>query len=156
MKEMERRFLIVEGEDPTRGAVRVRRIVQSYLSDTGGWAIRVRREEEAGEVTHVMTLKYPGMDDEYEPPITREMYDDLRRRCGHEVVKDRYDVLFAGRIWEIDVFHDATDGLGRVAEVELPSWEAPLEKPAWAGQEVTGDRWYSNQAKAARITEQNA
>ena len=45
--------------------------------------------------------------------------------------------------WEVDEFHGDNDGLV-MAEVELQSEDEPYVRPAFVGQEVTGDRRYYN------------
>ena len=45
--------------------------------------------------------------------------------------------------WEVDEFYGDNDGL-TVAEVELADENEPFDKPAWLGEEVTGDPRYYN------------
>ena len=45
--------------------------------------------------------------------------------------------------WEVDEFYGDNDGL-TVAEVELTDENEPFDKPAWLGEEVTGDPKYFN------------
>ena len=45
--------------------------------------------------------------------------------------------------WEVDEFYGDNDGL-TVAEVELADENEPFDKPAWLGEEVTGDPKYFN------------
>lgn len=45
--------------------------------------------------------------------------------------------------WEVDEFYGANEGLV-MAEIELRSEEDAFDKPAWLGEEVTGDRRYYN------------
>ena len=45
--------------------------------------------------------------------------------------------------WEVDEFYGDNDGL-IVAEVELADENEPFDKPAWLGEEVTGDPKYFN------------
>ena len=45
--------------------------------------------------------------------------------------------------FEVDEFYGDNDGL-TVAEIELPSEDAAFNKPAWLGEEVTGDVRYYN------------
>ena len=95
-----------------------------------------------------MTLKGPTVDRvraEYEyavpPADAREM---LELFCLKPVIeKTRYEVLFSGKTWEIDVFHGANQGLV-IAEIELESVDESIELPGWLGDEVTGCPEYSN------------
>lgn len=59
------------------------------------------------------------------------------------IEKTRHRLEHAGRTWEVDVFHGANEGLV-VAEVELPSADAPVDLPDWVGDEVTDDPRYVN------------
>ena len=59
------------------------------------------------------------------------------------IEKNRYKIAHAGFTWEIDEFFGENDGLV-VAEIELESEDQPFEKPAWVGEEVTGDPRYFN------------
>jgi CYTH domain-containing protein len=45
--------------------------------------------------------------------------------------------------WEIDVFEGENEGL-IMAEIELESEDDVIEKPAFIGKEVTGDRRFYN------------
>lgn len=49
----------------------------------------------------------------------------------------------AERFFEVDEFHGDNEGLV-VAEIELGRADETFEKPAWLGQEVTGDKRYYN------------
>src|SRR5690606_24224398 len=80
---------------------------------------------------------------EYAIPVgdAREMLNAL---CGGRVVdKTRYEVVYEGNTWDVDVFHGANDGLV-VAEIELDSPDEPFTCPPWIGDEVTGDPRYLN------------
>lgn len=49
----------------------------------------------------------------------------------------------AERFFEVDEFHGDNEGLV-MAEIELGTADETFEKPAWLGQEVTGDKRYYN------------
>ena len=57
--------------------------------------------------------------------------------------KIRYERRHAGKLWEIDEFGGKNEGLV-VAEIELESEDESFEKPAWGGEEVSGDARYYN------------
>ena len=65
------------------------------------------------------------------------------------IEKTRYRIEHDGLTWEVDVFEGENAGLV-VAEVELPSADTPVDIPAWAGDEVTGDPRYYNANLVAR------
>ncbi|MDB0057800.1 adenylate cyclase, partial [Schleiferiaceae bacterium] len=61
------------------------------------------------------------------------------------IEKKRYIVPNGAHDWEVDVFEGVNEGLV-VAEIELGSEDEAFEKPSWLGNEVSGDRKYSNSA----------
>jgi adenylate cyclase len=63
------------------------------------------------------------------------------------IEKTRFRMGFAGKVWEVDEFFGANDGL-ILAEIELASPEETYDKPAWLGEEVTHDPRYSNSSLA--------
>ena len=66
------------------------------------------------------------------------------------VEKTRHLVPAGGGLtWEIDVFAGPNQGLV-VAEIELPDEDAGFTRPAWLGEEVTGDGRYLNNALSER------
>ena len=80
---------------------------------------------------------------EYEIPESEAtaMLDEL---CEKPLIeKNRYKIEHGGFIWEVDEFFGENQGL-IVAEVELESEDQEISKPAWIGQEVTGDAKYFN------------
>ena len=59
------------------------------------------------------------------------------------IEKTRYKIPAGEFVWEIDEFHGVNEGL-IVAEIELKSEDQAFEKPAWIGEEVSGDPRYYN------------
>ena len=59
------------------------------------------------------------------------------------LVKTRYLEKQGDFTWEVDVFARENQGLV-VAEIELPTEDAEFSRPAWLGQEVSGDVRYYN------------
>ena len=141
-REIERKFL-VKG-DGWRGAAEGVRYRQGYLTRERGRTVRVRLAGERGYLTvKGMTTGISRPEYEYEIPArdAAEMLDTLALRPLIE--KIRYRIPFAGRTWEVDEFLGDNEGLV-VAEIELPEPDAPFEKPAWAGEEVSSDERYFN------------
>ena len=144
MIEVERKFLVLNtGWDTPQAS---RRIEQGYLFMDNDRSMRIRR---AGD-DYILALKVRAEGiarHEIETNIDAEqgqaMLDGL---CvGPSILKTRHEVAFAGKIWEIDVFDGANDGL-IVAEVELSSEDEAFERPAWVGPEVTNDPRFLNTA----------
>jgi adenylate cyclase len=69
------------------------------------------------------------------------MLDTLAERPLIE--KRRYKIPIGDLTWEIDEFLGDNAGL-IVAEVELKSEDQTFVRPAWLGDEVTGDPRYYN------------
>ncbi|HZB91983.1 MAG TPA: hypothetical protein VE397_11110, partial [Stellaceae bacterium] len=68
----------------------------------------------------------------------------LDRLCERPLIeKTRHRETFAGRLWEIDVFHGDNDGLV-LAEVEISSAKDAVALPPWAVAEVSDDPRYFN------------
>jgi adenylate cyclase len=68
-------------------------------------------------------------------------------RDGVVIEKMRHVVRYGGHTWEVDVFGGAHQGLV-LAEIELRSEGEAFERPAWLGEEVTGDPRFYNRALA--------
>jgi adenylate cyclase len=142
--EIERKFLVRDMSvlDGVRGVV----FRQGYLSTEPERSVRVRRSGDGAFVTiKGITGPSGASRAEFEYPIPVEdadaMLDDLAVKPVIE--KTRYRVQAGGRLWEIDVFAGVNVGLV-VAEVELPTEDATVAVPSWAGDEVTGDPRYYN------------
>jgi adenylate cyclase len=141
--EIERKFLVVN--DGWRGAVQRRaRYRQGYLASGPASSVRIRTSEDGAWLNiKGATLGVRRSEYEYPIPLTDadEMLDEL---CdGALIEKTRYFVEHQGKIWEIDVFDGANDGLV-VAEIELDSEDEAFARPDWLGEEVSHDRRYYN------------
>lgn len=141
-KEIERKFLVA---GDFRGEVSgASHIVQGYLSTAPGRSVRVRLRDDRGW----LTIKGPmrGLTRiEWEKEIPAGEAQLLLSLCEPGAIdKTRHLVPAAdGHVWEVDEFHGENEGL-LVAEVELGAEDEPFTRPAWVGEEVTGDRRYYN------------
>ncbi|HVX39203.1 MAG TPA: CYTH domain-containing protein [Gemmatimonadaceae bacterium] len=141
--EIERKFL-VRGNlwipDPSRAT----RIRQGYLSTDPARVVRVRTRGSAAYLTiKGLTVGIARVELEYPIPLADAdlMLDQL---CVRPLVeKVRYLERVGEHTWEIDVFHGENAGL-ILAEVELPSADASIDLPTWAGDEVSDDPRYFN------------
>ena len=143
-QEIERKFLVHDTSivDSLAGE----RLTQGYLSHDKNATVRVRIAGTTGWLT-IKGKTVGATRSEFEYPVpeedARQMLDEL---CGAGVIdKTRYRLPQGELCWEIDVFHGDNDGL-IVAEIELPSEDTPFDRPAWLGEEVTGDPRYYNSA----------
>jgi adenylate cyclase len=145
--EIERKFLL--NSDDWRAGATGRRMVQGYLSRDPHRTVRVRI---AGEHAW-MTVKGPTTGfsrEEIEFSLDHQVAQELLAMAlDAPIDKTRYDVSYAGMLWEIDEFHGSNEGL-IVAEIELPHEDATFELPSWIGREVTALRDYSNSRLARR------
>lgn len=142
-QEIERKFLVTG--DFKSSAFKATRITQGYLSSVPERTVRVRVKGEKGFIT----IKGIGSDSgasrfEWEKEIPVSEVQELLKICEPGVIdKTRYLVKSGEHTFEVDEFYGDNEGL-TVAEVELASENEAFEKPAWVGQEVTGDVKYYN------------
>ncbi|MBK1830747.1 CYTH domain-containing protein [Verrucomicrobiaceae bacterium R5-34] len=143
--EIERKFLL-HGEFPRENGVEM---VQGYLCKDIDRTVRIRLEGERAVLTiKGRTSGISRPEYEYEIPAD-EAQELLGMAVGPLVEKTRYYHRRGGHVWEIDVFKGDNAGLA-VAEIELGSEDEPFEKPAWVGNEVSGDSRYANSALSVR------
>ncbi len=141
-KEIERKYLMksMDWQSLAKGTV----YRQGYLSTVKERTVRVRTIDDKGYLTiKGITVGATRAEYEYEIPATEanEMLDTL---CERPIIeKKRYVIEKDGLTWEVDEFDGVNKGL-IVAEVELTSENQEVIKPAWIGEEVTGDPKYFN------------
>lgn len=145
-KEIERKFLVVSN-DFLQSAVGSKHISQGYLSRKP--TVRIRIQDNDAFIT-VKSRNLGATRQEWEYPVPVADAREMMKLCTEDIIeKVRYLVPYGGRMWEVDVFQGSLTGLV-VAEVELPSEDAVVELPAWAGEEVTGNPAFYNTALSAR------
>ncbi|MBR6222952.1 MAG: CYTH domain-containing protein [Lachnospiraceae bacterium] len=140
--EIEKKFLIKKYPENLRLYPCVE-IEQVYvLTDP---VIRARRRDDE----YILTIKGQGMmvREEHELPLNDEGYYKLLKKAeGNVISKTRYMIPDDnGYTIELDIFHDAFDGLV-IAEVEFPNVESAegYTPPEWFLREVTTDRRFHN------------
>jgi CYTH domain-containing protein len=143
--EIERKFL-VRDDSYKRLSHKSYRIRQGYICSGHGHTVRVRLRDGQG----FLTIKGPSLDGglsryEFEKEITVDEAEQLFHLCqSGDIDKTRYLVDTAdGHTFEVDEFYGDNEGLV-VAEVELHSTDEQFDKPPFIGEEVTGDRRYTN------------
>ena len=152
--EVERRFLVVEREVIQGHTGNI--IVQAYLFIANGYVVRVRRTHwptrETGifdEGPAIVTVKGPRdgpMREEYELEVPANFATELVRRAQWKISKMRFQIIDNERLWDVDLFHGANEGL-IIAECEGQS-TLDLIVPKWCGIEITDDRRYDNERLA--------
>jgi CYTH domain-containing protein len=81
---------------------------------------------------------------EFEYAVPFSDGEELMKLCDGPIVdKIRRVVSHDGNAWEVDEFLGENSGLV-VAEIELESEDQVFLRPAWLGEEVTGDVRYLN------------
>ena len=142
-QEIERKFL-VKG-DFKADSFKATRITQGYLSTVPERTVRVRVKGEKGYIT----IKGKGNDSgasryEWEKEIPVDEVKELLKLCEPGIIdKTRYLVKAGEHTFEVDEFYGENEGLV-MAEVELKDENENFIKPAWLGEEVTGDVKYYN------------
>lgn len=142
-KEIEKKFLVIG--DAWREGAEGTHYRQGYLNSAKERTVRIRTINDKAYLTvKGITVGCTRLEFEYEIPHADcvKMLDELAEKPIIE--KTRYKIP-AGNdlIWEIDEFHGVNEGL-IVAEIELPSEDAPFIKPDWIGEEVSSDPRYFN------------
>lgn len=142
-QEIERKFLV--NGDFKSEVFKSTRITQGYLSSVPERTVRVRVKGDKGFITIKGIGNETGASRyEWEKEIPVEDVHELLKICEPGVIdKTRYLVKNGEYTFEVDEFYGDNDGL-TVAEIELPSEDAAFNKPAWLGEEVTGDVRYYN------------
>lgn len=142
-QEIERKFLVCG--DFKSAAFKKTRITQGYLSSVPERTVRVRVKGDKG----FLTIKGIGNDSgasrfEWEKEIPVEDVKALLALSEPGVIdKTRYLVQAGPHTFEVDEFYGDNEGL-TLAEVELSDEHEAFERPAWLGEEVTGDPRYYN------------
>jgi adenylate cyclase len=140
--EIERKFL-VHGEGWRQQASAQTRFSQGYLSRDPARTVRVRIAGEQAFLTiKGATTGASRAEFEYGIPLA-DARQLLAISDGPVVEKIRHLCPHEGMTWEVDEFLGANAGLV-VAEIELQSEGQAFGRPAWLGEEVTGDARYVN------------
>jgi adenylate cyclase len=116
---------------------------QGYLLNSEQKTVRVRVAGSKGYITiKGPTEGFSRKEYEYEIPVAEatELLANFAENC---IEKRRTRFPFAGKVWEVDEFGGANQGL-IVAEIELHSEDEELQLPEWITEEVTGDKRYYN------------
>jgi adenylate cyclase len=142
-KETERKFLVKGDFKPF--VSKQTRIVQGYLSSVPERTVRVRIKGDKGYITIKGIGNASGASRfEWEKEVPVNEIEDLLKICEPGVIeKIRYLVKAGPHTFEVDEFHGDNQGLV-LAEIELGSETEAFQKPAWLGEEVTGDTRYYN------------
>jgi adenylate cyclase len=143
MKEIERKFLVnralwekLEKPDPVR-------IRQGYISKNEKGVVRVRIKGKKAYLTiKSANTGIERAEFEYQVPVPEaEML--FRLFCERSIEKQRYELEFAGKTWEVDEFISPRQDFV-LAEVELTAADEAFERPPWVDREVSNEPLYFN------------
>ena len=143
--EIERKFLVIG--DYKTDAYQSFRISQGYLNRHPARTVRIRIKGNQGFIT----VKGSGSNSgttrfEWEKEIPLNDAVQLLQLCEPGVIdKTRYLVKVGNHTFEVDEFMGDNEGLV-MAEIELADENEAFERPAWLGNEVTGNPAYYNAA----------
>ena len=148
-EEIERKFLVIGDIPQTGGAVRAIPMMQAYLSTHPERVVRLRIAGEEAWLTVKGKPREGGVSrGEWEYPIPVQEAREMLPLCEPgRIEKTRYEIPFAGHLWEVDLYEGALAGL-RIAEIELTAEEESFTPPPWVGREVSGDRRFYNSGLA--------
>jgi adenylate cyclase len=139
--EIERKFLLAG--DGWRALGQPVLLRQGYLSSNPARVVRVRIEGDHAYIT-IKGKSSGATRAEWEYPIPLPDANELLALCEQPLVeKYRRKIEFAGKVWEVDEFIGANQGLV-LAEIELSAEDQQFDKPQWIGADVTGDARYYN------------
>ena len=142
--EIERKFL-VQNTDFKTACFDIKYMKQGYLNSDKLRTVRIRISNTQGFITIKGKSNENGTSRyEWEKEISISEAEDLMILCEPNLIeKKRYLIKAQQHIFEVDEF--LGDNLGLiVAEIELNSENESFKKPAWLGEEVTGDSKYYN------------
>ena len=141
--EIERKFLLTGDFMPF--VSKEYSIRQGYMLTSADKTVRIRTKGEKGYITIKGKANDNGFSRfEWEKEISLNDAEQLLKLCDKNIIdKTRYEVVYEGKTFEVDVFHAANEGLV-LAELELQTENEPYTAPDWLGREVTGDIRYYN------------
>ena len=143
--EIERKFLVNDDSYKSM-AIRHYDICQGYIAKGNGKTVRIRLRDNEAFIT-IKTAPEPNSiaHFEWERPISMDDARELMAHCLPGVIeKTRYIVKGEQNLfWEVDEFHGRLEGLV-LAEIELEDENQTFDKPAFIGEEVTGQPQYYN------------
>lgn len=143
-QEIERKFLVNELPADLENYPH-NEIMQGYLIVTDN-DIEVRLRKKSDKYFETVKAGSGLVRKESEKEIPKEAFwDHWPHTEGKRVEKIRYEILYNGKLIELDIYSGGLQGLA-VAEVEFDSEEdsVSFEPPSWFGEEVTHDERYKN------------
>jgi adenylate cyclase len=141
--ETERKFLLRKDRWNALPKPESKKIKQGYITTDPEKTIRIRiKDEEAFLTIKGKTERFSRTEIECKIPVDKAE-EMLSHFAATFIEKERFEILYGQRLWEIDVFHGANEGL-IIAEIELENESAVFEIPEWVDKEVTDEVRYYN------------
>ena len=142
--EIERKFLLTSDIFKNEASSK-EYIVQAFLNLHPERSVRIRIKDTKAFLTVKGISNEEGtIRREWEYPIPLKDAQEMLKICEPGAIeKWRYYIKAGKHTFEVDVFEGENQGLV-VAEVELNYEEEEFLKPAWLGEEVTGNKAYYN------------
>ncbi|HCY83120.1 MAG TPA: adenylate cyclase [Xanthomarina gelatinilytica] len=144
MIEIERKFLVKNNSFKNEAFKKIH-IKQGFLNSDKERTVRVRLTDSQGFLTVKGLSGNNGLSRfEWEKEISKTDAEALFELCEKGLIeKTRHLVETGSHIFEIDEFFGDNEGL-IIAEIELNHATELFKKPAWLGEEVTGNIKYYN------------
>lgn len=144
MIEIERKFLVKNNSFKNEAFKKIH-IKQGFLNSDKERTVRVRLTDSQGFLTVKGLSGNNGLSRfEWEKEISKTDAEALFELCEKGLIeKTRHLVEIGNHIFEIDEFFGDNEGL-IIAEIELNHTTELFKKPAWLGEEVTGNIKYYN------------
>ncbi|MFA6087000.1 CYTH domain-containing protein [Mucilaginibacter sp.] len=141
--EIERKFLVDHEKWQQLIKPQGKAYKQGYLLNDEKRTVRVRVADDVAYITlKGSTTGISRSEFEYTIPVN-EGEEILKNMATSFIEKMRYNIDYAGNVWEVDVFTGDNQGL-IVAEIELKHENQEFEKPEWVKNEVSDDHRYLN------------
>ena len=143
MNEIEYKYLVNEAAWAMVENPEPELIVQGFISKSKECVVRIRIKGSKGFLTiKGKTVGITRQEFEYEIPLT-DAESMLEGFIDKSIRKHRYEIVVAGKTWEVDEFHGPLEGL-ILAELEVNSEEEKFELPNWVTEDVSTDPSYYN------------
>ena len=141
--EIERKFLVNKEKWELVEKPKGNHFRQGYLVTDPTKTIRVRITDSSSYLT-IKGISVGATRQEFEYEIPKVDAEQLLNQFAvTDLIKIRYEILFDGKIWEVDEFLGENLGL-LLAEIELENESDIVELPDWIEREVTNEENYYN------------
>jgi adenylate cyclase len=141
--EIERKFLVDHEKWQQLAKPQGKVYKQGYLLSDEKRTVRVRVLDDVAYITlKGSTTGISRSEFEYTIPVD-EGKAILKDMATSFIEKTRYNINYAGNVWEVDVFEGDNKGL-IIAEIELKNEDQEFKKPEWVKNDVSDDRRYTN------------